>query len=264
MPTIPLLPQPGGPKFDQDRRQELAAAFLSGGQTYDRIRPGYPEESVDWLVPSGTGALDVLDLGAGTGKLTGALLARGHRVVAVDPSEDMLAQLRLSLPTAQALLGTAEALPLADGQVDSVVVAQAWHWFDHQAASAEIARVLRPGGRLALIWNQLDVTVPWVHRLSRIMHAGDVHRTGVDPQVSPQFSPAEHQVVLWQQRLTPEEILELATSRSYFLRAGTRDRERVLTNLRWYLYEHLGHTVGENLELPYQALSWRMTLRPQR
>src|SRR5690606_23719144 len=121
------------------------------------------------------------------------------------------------------------------------VVAQAWHWCDPLAASTEIARVLRPEGTLGLVWNQLDVGLPWVHRLARIMHAGDVHKPDFRPTIGPEFSPAEPHNTRWLQVVTPEDIMELAKSRSYYLKAPEPIRARVMGNLRWYLFEHLGH-----------------------
>ena len=248
----------GGPVFDRGRREEMATAFQAGGEHYDRVRPGYPAESLDWLV-EGTAAPvhDALDVGAGTGKFTEQLVARGWEVAALDPSADMLAQLSRNLPDVHTLLGPAETIGLASGSMDLVTVAQAWHWLDAMAASTEIARVLRPGGRLGLIWNQLDVSIPWVHRLARIMHAGDVHKPDFRPVVGPEFVNLESHETRWAQDITPEDLLELVKSRSYYLKASETIRVKVLGNLTWYLYEHLGHHAGETLRLPYFTQTWR-------
>ena len=124
-------------------RQARSLSFGSEAAAYERGRPSYPPEAIDWLLPAG--ARDVLDLGAGTGKLTTRLVERGLDVVAVDPIAEMLEMLRKSLPDTPALLGTAEEIPLADNSVDAVLVAQAWHWFNPERAIPEVARVLRPG-----------------------------------------------------------------------------------------------------------------------
>jgi SAM-dependent methyltransferase len=153
-----------------------AHGFDSAADVYDRIRPGYTREAVEWLVD--TLAADViLDLAAGSGKLTQELTPHA-RVIAVDPSEPMLARLRERAPEAQALVGTAEAIPLGDAAVDAVVVAQAFHWFDHDAALAEIHRVMRPGGRLALVWNRRDLEAPAHAVIEGILvrHKGDTPR----------------------------------------------------------------------------------------
>ena len=118
-------------------------SFGAEAAAYERGRPSYPPEAIDWLLPRG--ARDVLDLGAGTGKLTTRLVERGLSVVAVDPIPEMLEVLSNSLPDTPALLGTAEEIPLPDHSVDAVLVAQAWHWFDPTRAVPEVSRVLRPG-----------------------------------------------------------------------------------------------------------------------
>lgn len=245
----------GGPRIDRQRRLQLARSFHDGGEHYDRVRPGYPPEAVDWLIPDG--ARDAADIGAGTGKLTSRLVEKGLDVHAVDPSADMLAQLHRILPDVATVLGTAEDTQLQTGSAEVVTVAQAWHWCDPLAASTELARVLRPGGTLALIWNQIDVSVPWVHRYTRISHAGDVIQEGFRPPVGPEFGPPETHVSAWTSPMTPTELVELAKSRSYYLGAGEATRAKVLANLRWYLLEHLGHGPHDVLELPYLARAWR-------
>lgn len=247
----------GGPVFDAERRSHLAAAFLQGGDHYHKVRPGYPSDSLDWLLHNSLLPVGhALDVGAGTGKYTQLLTARGWQVSAVDPSSDMLAQLTADFPHVATHVGVAETLPLPAASVDLVVVAQAWHWCDPLAASTEISRVLRTGGTLGLVWNQLDVGLPWVHRLARIMHAGDVHRDDFQPAVGPEFTTARVHRTRWAQIMTPEEIMELAQSRSYYLKANEHVRAKVRANLRWYFYEHLGHAVGQGLPLPYVTQTW--------
>ncbi|XTR52874.1 class I SAM-dependent methyltransferase [Pseudarthrobacter sp. So.54] len=245
----------GGPQLDQERRRELGQSFQDGGEHYDRVRPGYPAESAGWLIPAG--AVDAADLGAGTGKFTALLAGRGLHTVAVDPSTDMLEQLRQALPGVSAVEGTAEHTGLVSGAFDVVTVAQAWHWCDPLRASTEIARILRPHGTLGLIWNQLDTSVPWVHRLSRIMHAGDVHKPHFIPPLGPEFTGLESHLTCWDDPLRTADILELTKSRSYYLAAGATARARVLDNLDWYLHEHLGHGPGDVIALPYLTQSWR-------
>jgi SAM-dependent methyltransferase len=173
----------------------------------------------------------------------------------------MLKQLRSTYPSVNVLEGTAEETGLADSAFDVVTVAQAWHWCDPLQASTEIARILRPGGVLGLVWNQLDTSVPWVHRLSRIMHAGDVHKPHFRPPLGPEFTSLESHLTRWEDPVTTAEIVELAKSRSYYLRATETTRAKVTANLDWYLHEHLGHAVGELLRLPYLTQTWR-ALRP--
>jgi len=245
----------GGPKLQHERRQELGQSFQDGGEHYDRVRPGYPADSADWLIPAG--ARDAADLGAGTGKFTALLVERGLRTVAVDPSPDMLEQLRRALPGVTAVEGTAEHTGLAPEAFDLVTVAQAWHWCDPLLASTEVARILRPHGVLGLIWNQLDTSVPWVHRLSRIMHAGDVHKPDFRPRIGPEFTGLASHLTRWEDPVTPGDVLELVKSRSYYLRANDATRAKVTGNLDWYLHEHLGHAEGDVLLLPYLTQTWR-------
>ncbi|TWF77872.1 methyltransferase family protein [Pseudonocardia hierapolitana] len=139
-----------------------ARSFGAAAAAYAQHRPGYPAAAVDWaLAPVAGGALRLLDLAAGTGKLTEGLITRGT-VTAVEPDPAMLAQLRARFPGVDALEGSAEAIPLPDASFDAVLVGQAWHWFDADRAFAEVARVLRPGGVLAVLWNGDDAHVDWV------------------------------------------------------------------------------------------------------
>jgi SAM-dependent methyltransferase len=147
---------------------------------YERGRPGYPPEAVAELVrllgmaPGAT----VLDLAAGSGKLTRQLVAAGAALVAVEPSAAMRERLAAAAPGVRVLDGTAEAIPLPDGALDAVTVGQAFHWFDGPAAVAELRRVLRPGGRVGLVWNVRDESVPWMARVTAVIdrHAGDAPR----------------------------------------------------------------------------------------
>jgi SAM-dependent methyltransferase len=135
-----------------------AAGFGSAADVYERARPSYPPEAIDWLIErTGIGAGDtVVDLGAGTGKLTRLLVPSGARVIAVEP----IAEMRALIDVASALDGTAEDIPLPAGSAALVTVAQAFHWFDLDRALPEIHRVLRPGGALALVWNMRDLDDP--------------------------------------------------------------------------------------------------------
>ena len=247
-----------GPRLEALRRRQLADSYQAGGEHYDRIRPGYPAEAVQWLVSRpGPAVRDVADVGAGTGKYTRELHAAGLNVVAVDPSADMLAQLSRSLPSVPAHVGTAEDTGLPDACVDAVTVAQAWHWCDPVAASREFERILRPHGVVGLVWNQLDVSVPWVHRYSRIIHAGDVLRPGFRPALGDGLTLDASSTDAWTQPMTPEDLFELAKSRAFYLSAGPEARRKLHANLTWYLFEHLGYRPGEVVQLPYLTLTWR-------
>lgn len=170
-------------------RTSFAGAVPAGD--YDALRPGYPDDAVHWALGEPDHPLDVLDLGAGTGLLTQVLVDRGHRVVAVDPSEPMLAALQARLPHLDARVGRAERLPLPDACVDAVVVGQAWHWVDPATGGPELARVLRPGGSVGLLWNSRDATVPWVRELYEVAGEPVRDRGDVDgePLVPGPFGP---------------------------------------------------------------------------
>jgi SAM-dependent methyltransferase len=202
-------------------------AFAQVADAYERGRPGYPEEAVRWLV--GEEPVDVVDLGAGTGKLTRSLVALGHRVTAVEPLDEMRAELARAVPEATALPGSAESIPLADRSADVVTCAQAFHWFDHEAALPEIARVLRPGGRIALVWNSRDDRDPWTARMSAIIGNETVEGDDLDPVgASGLFVPTEHASFSFEQRRDREGLLDLVLSRSYCAKLEPADREPIL------------------------------------
>jgi len=152
---------------DQDERLRHASSFGAAATAYAEHRPNYAQAAVRWALQPAPG-LRVLDLGAGTGKLTATLVAVGAEVTAVEPDPAMLTELRRALPDVRALPGSAEAIPLPDASVDAVLAGNAMHWFDMAVAGPEIARVLVPGGMLAGLWNVMDDGVDWVAALARV------------------------------------------------------------------------------------------------
>lgn len=240
--------------------------YVGEGGAYDSVRPAYPDEAVAALIDaarSGRGAsetgrggpLRAADIGAGTGKMS-ELLARGGLLVdAVEPSEAMRAQAS-SIEGVTWHDGVAEETGLPNDVYDIVVFAQSWHWMDPERSGLEAARILAPGGALAIVWNQMAVSIPWVHRLTRIMRSGDVHRPDRPPTPGGGFAPMTLTQVAWEDRMTPEEILTLGTTRSSYIRSSEAGRARMQENLRWYLYEHLGYAPGELVTIPYATLVW--------
>jgi ubiquinone/menaquinone biosynthesis C-methylase UbiE len=202
-----------------------ATSFGAFAGAYDALRPSWPASTATWLVGEPGQGISVLDLGAGTGKLTTTLTGLGHRVIAVDPAEGMLAELTRALPGVTARVGSAEAIPAGDSSVDAVTVAQAWHWFDPQLAAAECARVLRPGGVLGVAWHSRDESVPWVHELARTVgrmeDIGRRPRAGA-PELSQEFSPIEEAVFGYALTTTPEGLRALADTWSYVHLAADR------------------------------------------
>ena len=240
--------------------------FVGEGGAYDSVRPAYPDEAVAALIdaaqrargadgPGRDGPLRAADIGAGTGKMS-ELLARGGLLVdAVEPSEAMRAQAS-SIEGVRWHGGVAEQTGLPNDVYDIVVFAQSWHWMDPERAGLEAARILAPGGALAIVWNQMAVSIPWVHRLTRIMRSGDVHRPDNPPTPGGGFAPMTLTQVAWEDRMTPEQILTLGTTRSSYIRSSEEGRARMQENLRWYLYDHLGYAPGQQVTIPYATLVW--------
>lgn len=240
-------------------RQDRSLSFGSQAAAYERGRPSYPPEAIDWLLPAG--ARDVLDLGAGTGKLTTRLVERGLDVVAVDPIAEMLEVLRTALPDTPAKLGTAEEIPLPDNSVDAVLVAQAWHWVDPRRALPEVARVLRPGGRLGLVWNTRDERLGWVKELGAIIGREDA-RDAIDGGVAlpAPFTGIERHQVEWTSYLTPQALIDLVASRSYCITSPSEVRSKTLAQVRTLLATHPALANATGLALPYVTVCLRATL----
>ena len=244
-----------------DPRRERSLSFGSQAAAYERGRPSYPPEAVDWLLaPTDTRvARDVLDLGAGTGKLTTRLVERGLQVVAVDPIAEMLEMLRTALPDTPALLGSAEQIPLPDNAVDAVLVAQAWHWFDQERAVAEIARVLRPGGRLGVLWNTRDERSGWVKDFGRIVGLEHDRDNATVDLPEPFTDIATHQVE-WTNYITPQALIDYVASRSYCITSPAEVRTRTLDEVRELLVSHPSLANATGLAMPYITVCVRATL----
>jgi SAM-dependent methyltransferase len=244
-----------------DPRRERSLSFGSQAAAYERGRPSYPPEAVDWLLaPTDTWvARDVLDLGAGTGKLTTRLVERGLQVIAVDPIAEMLEMLRTALPDTPALLGSAEQIPLPDNAVDAVLVAQAWHWFDPERAVAEIARVLRPGGRLGVLWNTRDERSGWVKDFGRIVGLEHDRDNATVDLPEPFTDIATHQVE-WTNYITREALIDYVASRSYCITSPAEVRTRTLDEVRELLVSHPSLANATGLAMPYITVCVRATL----
>ncbi len=237
----------------QHRRQ--ASSFGSAAAAYERGRPPYPPEAIDWLLPEG--ASRVLDLGAGTGKLTRQLTERGLDVIAVEPSAGMREQLAGAVPGVAVHAGSAEEIPLPDGWVDAVLAAQAWHWVDARRAVPEVARVLVPGGRLGLVWNMRDEREDWVAELGRILHDPRDGRRENRVDLRPPFGPVERHDVEWKHRLSRDELIDLVASRSYVITMPDEQREAVLARVRHLASTRPGLAGTGELVLPYVTECYR-------
>lgn len=221
-------------------------------QTLSQVRPAQPAEGGTHQLPS------VVEFGAGTGILTRQLLEAGAHVHAVEPSVPML---DILLESSRAVAGNRsrvqghcasyECSGLPDDCADLVVAAQAWHWFDPAAAQAEAFRLLSPGGSLALLWNYLDTADPTVHRLTRIMRAGDVYRAGWQPRLDPVYFMPIHSVEYrWSRTLSVSEIFRYATTLSSWLSASPASRATRRTNLEDFLFGELGLEADHEVVLP--------------
>jgi SAM-dependent methyltransferase len=229
---------------DDGPRDARARSFGTIAEAYHRHRPGYPAAAVDWaLAPLATPVTDraLLDLGAGTGKLTAALVGRAATVTAVEPDPGMLDVLRAALPGVTALAGDAEHIPLPDASVHAVLVGQAFHWFDPERSTAEIARVLRPGGVLALLWNGEDPDVDWVRGYYRaagrpeFQAPADPASRNPLPAVHPGLGPVEVARFDNYQPATAEGLLETLVTFSWIHTLPEHERARAVTAARDYL-----------------------------
>ena len=249
------------PATSASARLDPARSFASVADAYDRARPSYPIEAVAWMV--GRRPATVVEVGAGTGKLTDRLLELGHDVLATDPLEEMLQHLRLRHPQARVVGAPAEAVPVATRSVDCVVAAQAFHWFDTDAALKEAARMLKPEGRIALVWNLRDERVPWVRRLGELIGSQD--QQDVDPTdvlvESQLFGYVEEATFRFWQKLRRAELRDLVASRSNVAVLDPSARDRLLRKVD----ELFASTDSgpDGLLLPYVTRCYRAVVRPR-
>jgi SAM-dependent methyltransferase len=246
--------------MSDDARQ--ARSFGAVADLYDRVRPGYPIEAAEWLL--GNARRRVADVGAGTGKFTRVLSSVAGSVTAVEPDPDMRARLATSLQDLDvtAVDGSGESLPFADGTLDAVTFAQAWHWVDPERGSAEAARVLRSGGVLGLLWNIRDEEVPWVAELGALLQQPEKHRIEQrHPHVAEPFGEGEVHVVRWDDIRSKQSIVELAASRSYVITMEPDERAALLGRVRELLDSDPATAESDEVELPYVTYCHRF-VRP--
>lgn len=241
--------------MDAEEMRARAASFGSVAQAYADHRPGYPADAVRWLV--GASPQRVLELGAGTGKITADIAAIGHEVVATDTSAEMLQQLEHQLPTVRTVVSRAEDIPLSTNSVDVVVAAQAFHWFDEQRALPEIARVLRPGGVLSVVWNNADLKVPWVRKVYALAMTGSLDEAvGDDPvEGSELFARSEAKVFRHWQQFHCLSLIGFVASQSRVATMAPAARESVLADVGT-LYDSYGRG-PDGMLMPWRSYCYR-------
>ncbi|PQP00446.1 MULTISPECIES: class I SAM-dependent methyltransferase [Pseudomonas] len=242
-----------------------AAGYKVGADTYVRGRPDYPAQVADWLTVTLELNADktVLDLGAGTGKFTGQLVATGAQVIAVEPVPQMLEKLSEAFPEVLAVSGTATDLPLPDASVDVVVCAQAFHWFASTEALTEIARVLKPGGKLGLVWNLRDAKVSWMPKLDAIVNAleGDTPRyyTGAWREAFPHqaFGPLQVQYFSHGHTGSLEDVIfNRVRSISYIAALPVAERAKVDAQLRALIAGEPALRGRDVVTVPYETVAF--------
>lgn len=246
----------------------LRGAFGAVAGEYDRLRSGPPPEALDWMLPRD--ATTALEIGAGTGILTRLLVERIAHVTAIEPDERMRAVLAATTPGADVIAGTGEDLPAESSSCDVVVAASAWHWVDEARAVPEVARVLRPGGRLALVWSGPDRSVDWMRSLwaggivfspeerdsvdqkRRSRHIVDLDAGGPSP-----FRPPETSIFRWTKPMTREDLVALSTTYSVVITMDDGTRERHLNAMRRFLDEQETLAGRDVIDVPMRAYCWR-------
>lgn len=253
------------------RLHPAVRGFDRAAEAYERARPGYPAPAVRYLARAlrlGRGRT-VVELASGTGKFTRALRPTGAAIVAVEPTAGMRRVFARATPEVAVVAGTAEAIPFPNGFADAVVVAQAFHWFRPRPAVAEIARVLRPGGGLGIVWNNRDVSTPLARRLSAILSRyrgttpdtpraadrrsrrdGEPWLAVFDRRDGP-FGPLRHRVFRHRQRLTPAGVVDRVLSVSIIAVLPAAERREVTREIRRFLAEDPTVRGRAALELPY-------------
>ena len=262
-----------------------ATSFGTAPEAYSRFRPGPAVAGVDWVL--GRDAVDLLDVGAGTGAMTALLVARGARVTAVEPDPRMRSVLARTVPSATVLAGHAERLPVSDGSQDAILAHSAWHWFDPRAAAREAARALRDGGHLGILitgldpedswaselWDRLEPGPSWTGTVARVRRmAGGArrraHRRTPEPVLGAAagawFEPEQgaHEV-RFTRRLTRAELVGWAGTYSGLLTRPPAERRARLDDVAAAFDARRGTSPSPAVDVPLLTRCWRSRRRPR-
>ena len=250
----------------------LSRSFGEVANEYNRLRSGPSKEALDWLIPEG--ATDVLEIGAGTGILTRLLAERVHHVIAVEPDARMRAVLAAQHPMIEVLAGHAEEIPAAASSVDLVIAQSAWHWVDEERAVPEVVRVLRPGGRLSLVWTGPDRTVDWM----RSLWAGGIifspeeqsdeddrrkrrHLVNVDLGGESPFLQPETVLFRWTRPMPRSDLVALSATYSAVITMEENARREHLEAMTRFLDSNEAFAGLDVIDVPMRSYCWRATKR---
>ncbi len=255
-------------------------SFGAIADEYNRLRPSPPRSAIDWLVPDGCRV--AIDLAAGTGLLTRALLAKVPEVIAVEPDDRMASVLREHTPGVRVVAGKGEAIPLETASADGLFISSAWHWLDPELAIPEIARVLRDGGRFGAIWTSRDRHVDWVREMDQLREPGrfraqsdlaqsDLARQAGDdagalpggrpsrrevrlPEGSP-FGDAQTDSFTFTRVMTADDFIEMLGTYSGIITASPEERTEAMAQVRGAVEERFPG--ADQIDVPMRSLCWR-------
>ncbi|AOZ72494.1 hypothetical protein BK816_03615 [Boudabousia tangfeifanii] len=237
------------------KESKLNNPYLLATEEYNQVRPNYPDELIT-LIAAQAEYLpgEILEVGAGTGRLTKDLLTFS-KVTALEPSAPMRSKLATLAGEQLTIVPTTlEDSNFPQASFSQIIFSQSWHWCNPQITVEKIRSYLQPSGTILVVFNQLDVSIPWVKRLTRIMRSGDVHKLSKPPALGEEFSPVLGHAIPFTQELTFEQVMTLGRTRSSYLKSTSANQQKMQQNLKWYLEDHLGIPTSSTIKLPYHCL----------